>query len=481
MIIKFKKYLLEILFIGGICCSGFAQERIGLHLGGSIGNGYFNYPKEPIVSIQSQIGGLFGIIAEFELEDHFFIQPEFNYVQKGHTLSPVYDWSYGEIFPGSNEEQSLDYFEIPVFFKSKMNWKYLEPFIMVSPTVGLLLKAKSILNVPGRGQIFTDLKQEKILKSVNFSVDIAGGIEYKVKPGVDFFADFRFSIGLVDLNKSDEIVKKTNGFQISCGLKFDIFSSETKEKIITEKSVRKPKKKIPGLKRDTVKTETPVEEKAEKIAVTEILRDFDLSDYNIPIFVTCYYRPNLPENFDSLMVLMKDKTNKIECIENLIEGTSAFDHYKEATKRLKDIFYAIGDRLIDDVLPTFDSTSGLDEILEVRIIGYADERKILTGKFMEQIMIDFEDLNGKLYLITKGEPMNNIILSGLRAHYTGYFLDDIFFKVSEKKKGQYRKMKEEGRIKFTYIGAGVASDENKLESQRKARILFIKKTNQIQN
>ena len=70
--------------------------------------------------------------------------------------------------------------------------------------------------------------------------------------------------------------------------------------------------------------------------------------------------------------------------------------------------------------------------------------------------------------------MDNLKLSGLRAYHCAKLLDKLFSESSAQGKSDYDDLKKDGKIRYKYIGAGVAKDEANLEAQRRIKVTMVR-------
>ncbi len=205
------------------------------------------------------------------------------------------------------------------------------------------------------------------------------------------------------------------------------------------------------------------------------IADIDMSIYNIPFFVTGYYLPNVIENLNTLEEKLQGPLRKASYIENVFNDPSKrvmYERYAENVQRLFDDVIA---KLKNDVFPGFLKTDNANEVLEITVTGYADPQPIL-GTFQESDTVRFVDTKGAPYVVTAGTKMTNLILSGLRAHYSAKHLTDLFYK-----RGEYAfdALIQQNRLQFKIIAAGVSENRGDLAAQRRIRITIARKGQKI--
>jgi hypothetical protein len=424
------------------------------------------------VKVSSKTGLSFGSLIEFKLFDNFDLLSAMGYIQKGVNLSPLYD-PYGKSIADSKEEQRLDYFDLALFFKANLYQNIFKPFLFIGPNLGYKLKAEGNKIYSGDNSIFNSKTDyASVISSTDFSIDFGIGFDYELSYKYLLSGTISYSMGLTDINRNSEIIKKTSGFQILLGLKFNPFAmKEEKLPIIILPDTVKIAEFIQEKRIDTIPKVDTIPEKKE---VTEIIKEFDPAEYNVPIFITGYYRPITRQNIDELYKLLKNKLKEASYIEQFPKNSQRYKQYQNWATEMEQIFKQFYNECIDSIFPNFNRLSKPSDTLEIRILGYADPRP-LNGKYVENDTIEFEDTNSAKVRLTKGEPLTNLGLSGLRAWYAGKYLDVLFSKSYLEGKTDYFLLKKSNRIVYKYIGADVAVNGNTIESQRRIRILFIKR------
>ncbi len=144
------------------------------------------------------------------------------------------------------------------------------------------------------------------------------------------------------------------------------------------------------------------------------LNIFSFENYKVPFFVSGYYLPNTGENLEDLK--MKFSYN--------INGTDPGKRYIENPGEKYDKFTKIVEQALDDAYEFLESKLALlkgectkgDETLFIRITGYTDPRVIAPNAKYFGPDIDEFGLS-----VENGAPMNNNLLSQLRAYFTSKY------------------------------------------------------------
>lgn len=438
-----------------------AQTKLGLQIGPNFASGSYSSDYYTKTDVSGKVGLMGGFLAEFKLTDMFYLQPEINFIQKGIDLSPLYgvtaNFTNGEI-PGSKGEFVLNYFEVPINIIAKFGKDELKPFIFAGPSFNFVSTAEKTEKYPGYSD-YGPYTIESYVEKNDIALNFGAGVEYALNPKLDLFAMLRYSMGLTDIFKgsntsyavglpSDIEEFKTAGIALAVGFKFCISGCDPEPEPAKPEVPKTPIGRVP-------------------------VKEFDLAKYDIPFYVSGYYRPNTQNNLENLFVLREGDLKNATYIERFDKKSARYDQYKMWAQSVDNIFHVVYTASVDEIFPKLTSANNPDEILEISVTGYADPRAI-TGKYLEPATIQFQDVDGKTYTVNQGDDLNNLILSGLRAYHCGKLLDELFMQSSDKGKTDYEDLKRDGKIRFKYIGAGVAKDEANLEAQRRIKITMVR-------
>lgn len=198
----------------------------------------------------------------------------------------------------------------------------------------------------------------------------------------------------------------------------------------------------------------------------EVLASFDLGSYNIPFFVTGYYRPNTASELDRLVQRLDDDLKLATYIEQLRSGTVRHRSYQRWSQTVEAIFDSVRRVGCEQMFPAFERIADDDEVLEITVVGYADPRPF-RGPYVEPEAIPYLDHDGRAHTVRMGDTIGNAELSGLRAWYAGNHLRNLLLRDTNCAAGR---LVRDGRIRFRYIGGGVDSTEGQLSAQRRIHI-----------
>ncbi len=176
----------------------------------------------------------------------------------------------------------------------------------------------------------------------------------------------------------------------------------------------------------TVKQYVPAqcnENKATKVLVNfklnPDLQAFTFEEYDIPFFVTGYYKPNTGENLTSL---------KMKFAYNLI-GNDDSTKYIENPEGKYDKYTMLVEKALNEAVNYIEETiSNLNSKctktqhkLEINVEGYADPRPFTSKAVYADIPISSKELGINAF---PGNKMDNKLLSYLRAYFTAKYIND---------------------------------------------------------
>ncbi len=172
------------------------------------------------------------------------------------------------------------------------------------------------------------------------------------------------------------------------------------------------------------------------------LLTFNLEDYQIPFFVSGYYRPNTTEHLENLKMKFLQNffgnADSTRYIQN--PGDEYNDYSNQVDIAMENAAHFIIERLINIQSGCVDPNAKI--LIEIR--GYADQRPISNvAKYADETIDD----NRLGFLVPRGAKMDNILLSKLRAYHT--------FKLLEAKLRENETYNQHlSKIKWKIIGEG---------------------------
>lgn len=202
-----ESFFLFFVFIGSIPIPITAQNAVTLGLQGGHNNAKARHLNVGTTSKRSGIvaGGFVEIIPPNSLISY---QVEFHYLQKGAYIK-------GDT---SRVRFKFNYLEIPLLLRSTARNDGIKPFVFAGPKIGILLSAIANIKTTSLSES-RDLKKDT--KPIDFSLDMGIGFEYAFGQTC-FFGAARYSLGLVDIDKSSRGEWYSRDFQITAGTKIDL-------------------------------------------------------------------------------------------------------------------------------------------------------------------------------------------------------------------------------------------------------------------
>ncbi len=188
--------------------------------------------------------------------------------------------------------------------------------------------------------------------------------------------------------------------------------------------------------------------------------ELELTEVEIPYFVTGYYKPNTETNLEALRLKFSynlvGTDNKTKYIENPGHNYDEFTSQVEAG--LNDVVRYIANMIANLTNLCEAKQNG---VLQINVQGWADPRQISPNA--EYSDADIDDNKFNLHL-KKGTRMDNNILSSLRAYYTAKYFEEELAKI-------YPAEELERMIAWSIEGMGVDATENiDLELKRRVKI-----------
>lgn len=203
---KYFKTFLAVIIAVLISSGTIKAQNVGLGIEGGLNLANLNLT--PTFNTNSRTGFMIGGFADIGVSRVISIKPAVRYIVKGYT-------SQGQAF---NYSQTYSYIEMPLLIKAKLPVNYVKPYIEAGPTLGIQLSASS--EYQANGQV-TDMDQGAYFSAIDFGLYFGSGAEFRVAPNTDIFTSFGYALGLTNISKTTTSAK-TNGFQISAGVKFGI-------------------------------------------------------------------------------------------------------------------------------------------------------------------------------------------------------------------------------------------------------------------
>ena len=187
------------------------------------------------------------------------------------------------------------------------------------------------------------------------------------------------------------------------------------------------------------------------------------TDTVVPFFVTGYWYPNTPANFDTLLARQNDLVQHgvhyiypvWQTVVEREKGGDSIDYQKtssEVERLLERSIYRPIEDMLSKMFQTSCNDSGL--ILRISVTGFTDERSLLSGPYRDEpVVIDGVKIDTTMQMNQDAYPASpgNRFLSKLRAYFTVKTIDRDLMERSP----EYRRMKSEHRVVFSAHGEDV--------------------------
>jgi hypothetical protein len=174
-----------------------------IRFGASAGLSFSNAALEPNSSSSGKTGVKAGVLAETPLIPGFlYFQPEFNFVQKGAEND-----HFGAVIA-----TRLNYLELPLLAKVRINLPRIRPFALAGPSLSYLLNASG---ENGAAKVVTEN-----FSTVDVSMNLGAGLSFQISDDVDssevvFGMRYGFVLNDVDSGAGSW---KSSTFQLTLGI-----------------------------------------------------------------------------------------------------------------------------------------------------------------------------------------------------------------------------------------------------------------------
>ena len=200
---------------------------------------------------------------------------------------------------------------------------------------------------------------------------------------------------------------------------------------------------------------------------------FDLGEYNVPFFVTGYYRPNTPESLPELLDMLGGPLARATYLERFPLGSDRHREYQDYARRIDSILDDMARTIVDTIAPNFLELAPADEAMELVVTGYVDPQ-IFSGTYLEDPVIEFADVNGKGHAVRKGDRIENFELSGMRAVFAQRLIDRILRRRGTEGNPAFLELMNAGRVRYRTVAGGVSGGQTEYDKQRRIHVLIVR-------
>jgi hypothetical protein len=168
-------------------------------------------------------GLLVGGTLEWGARDFFLaFQPEIEYVEKGTNVT---------VNGADFRNVRLTYLEFPVLGRFKLVEGPTKVYAVVGPNFGFNLSSTGQL---AAGDTARTVDYFDAVKRSDIGIDIGGGVEFEIAPGMSLLGDLRYTHGLTDVTEpvagreGAEETWYSRDIKIKAGIKWDLWQSRSR-------------------------------------------------------------------------------------------------------------------------------------------------------------------------------------------------------------------------------------------------------------
>ncbi|MBS1518393.1 MAG: PorT family protein [Bacteroidetes bacterium] len=204
---KTLKFIVLLLIFTAFVSSSQAQVKIALGL--EAGINIANTSETPSQNSNSKIGLIAGGSVDIGLSPQISIVPGIRFVQHGNkfTVNAV------------DVTNTANFLQFPALLKVNFPLTEIKPYLAGGPILGILLSStQDQSNATQSASIDTKANFE----TTNFALLFAGGLDFRVATKTNLFFQVGYELGLSNVSKVVNQTVKTNGFEITGGVKFGL-------------------------------------------------------------------------------------------------------------------------------------------------------------------------------------------------------------------------------------------------------------------
>jgi Outer membrane protein beta-barrel domain len=203
-----KKLIMKKVFLAAFAVITFtvasqAQVKVGVIAGGNLSTQHGNAGVESkLVSNKAFKGYHAGLVADIQVSDHVYIQPQLLYTRKGSK--------YTSTIGGYNTKLTMKYIEMPINFLYKVDVPFGKIYGGVGPVISYGIGGKLEQNGQS-AKIYSGSAND--WKRLDLSANAVAGIE--LNNGL--FASVNYQKGFMDVNKTKAYDVKNRSLSLSVG------------------------------------------------------------------------------------------------------------------------------------------------------------------------------------------------------------------------------------------------------------------------
>ncbi|MEM9819483.1 MAG: porin family protein [Bacteroidota bacterium] len=152
-----------------------------------------------------------GLVSDYQLLPSMSIHSELVYIEK------LVNLPLDVVFPEEDfRNHEINYFKIPITFQLKLNIHRVSAKLMLGPYWAYGLGISAIEKDSGERQSF-DFSAISVNR-MDFGAVIGGGFEILIAKGRKMFVDFRYNVGLMDIDHINSVNSYNEGSAITMGI-----------------------------------------------------------------------------------------------------------------------------------------------------------------------------------------------------------------------------------------------------------------------
>lgn len=187
---------------------------LGVHVGANVGTVTFRADDQFNPPIHSSAGLAVGGSAEIQMARLVYLQPELNFIQKGATSGDDNDFT---------TTLKLNYLEIPVLAKIKLDAGMVHPFVLAGPGFSYLVG--STASVDYKGAHSSASTNSKEINKFDVTATIGLGADIDLGDSISAVFEGRYGRGFRRINSETDKYHseiRNSGFQFLTGLQVSL-------------------------------------------------------------------------------------------------------------------------------------------------------------------------------------------------------------------------------------------------------------------
>ncbi len=209
-----------------------SAAQFGVAVGGRVGfniaNTSYSPDLRPAFSKSSRLGFGIGAVVEFRFMPFIALSLEPTYIQGGDKIDgPFYaDANTGQPVQATVTDKVSE-LQFPILFKAKLPVGPVKPYVLVGPSIGIVLSASETDELKGGykfqdGSTSVDIDNKDKTSSTDFALMFGVGSEFNVVPMLSLTFDIRYALGLTNLlsnqpAQQQQVTIKSNGIMFFVG------------------------------------------------------------------------------------------------------------------------------------------------------------------------------------------------------------------------------------------------------------------------